>query len=173
MNIIDRYRVEMEMEQKMSPDAKKTSPEYYELLIQVRLLHSKRQHEILSLIFKRLKEGLHSVNKLEELDNGFDIYCRNHSVMNLALSLFRDFIIDEKRSKKLTGVDQLKSKKTYRYTQSISIIDLRKGDEVEIKGEKFTIKAVNKKELILTDEKTGRKEVLSYSIIKDYLRLLN
>ena len=104
-----------------------------------------------NLFFKKLLKDFDSVNKLEELDNGFDIYFRSYGEMGKISRIFtKYFLCDEKRSKTLVGRDQLISKDKYRYFMSIHLINLEKGDKIAIKGEEFTIKAINNNTLIIS-----------------------
>lgn len=174
MKIEDRFRVEIEMEQSMSPVSKKSSSEYYELLVQVRLLYFDDIDVVKEVIFNRMTDTFNSINKVEERDNGFDFYFRTHGIMSKVPSLFvKDYLINEKRSKKLVGRDNLVSKDKYRYTQSITLVNLKKGNKIRYKGDDYSIKAINKNDLVLLEETTGKKKVLTYSIVKDYLEVLN
>lgn len=167
----DRFRVEIEMEQKMSATSKKSSSEYYELLLQIRFIYFEDVSEVKADVFNKITKGLNSINKVEEKSNGFDFYLRNHSDMSKIPSLLiKDYLLEEKRSAKLIGRDQLASKDKYRYTQSIIIINLKKGMRILLKGEEFNIKGINGNELVLTQASDGRKKVISYSMAKDYLR---
>ena len=170
MNIKDRVTVEYEMEQSMSEESKKNFPEYYELKLQIRFVYFDELYEIKKIVFDRITKNIRLINKLEELDNGFDIYIGVHSEMSKIPALFnKDFLIEEKRSKKLIGRDNLRSKNKYRYTQNITLINLKKGDIIAYKGVNKQIKAINKSGLILIDQETKEKNVLTYSIVKDYL----
>ncbi len=175
--MFDKFKIEVDMEQMMCSNCKKSSSEYYELLIQLRTKYFKNEDEIKEEIFNLIEKhlgNLNCINKLEEVDNGFDIYFRTHGIMNKISSIFsKKYMCDEKRSKKLIGRDQLVSKDKYRYFMSLSLINIQKGDKLLIKGEEYFVKAINANSvLILNDAKTGAKRQETYSIVKDYLKKL-
>lgn len=174
----DVIKVEFEMEQQMSPMAKKGDSDYFEHQLQLRFRHLDLENEELVMsekekAMKILTNNFNTINKIDELDNGFDVYFGNHSSMNKLLNLFsKDYLVEEKRSRTLTGVDQLKSINRYRYYQSIGLIYLKRGDKVMIKGIPYYIKALNKNDLVLRHLENGSKKVVSYVIVKDYLELI-
>ena len=95
MEIVDELRVEMEMEQKMCSSCKKSSSEYYELLLQIRFIYFEDMMNIKDKALTRILDTFNTVNRLEERDNGFDIYFRSHGEMNKIHSLFvKDYLID-------------------------------------------------------------------------------
>ncbi len=163
------------MEQKMCSICKKSSSEYYELLLQIRFKYFEDAEEIKKNIIKKLESEkiILEINKFEELKSGFDIYFKSHSMMNSIFSLFqKDYLCDEKRSKKLSGRDKLISKDIYRYTQSLTLINLKKNNIIRVKGIEYKIKSINNnKVLILLNAENGQKSQESYSIIKDYLQV--
>jgi NMD protein affecting ribosome stability and mRNA decay len=170
----DLFRLELEMEQKMCSICKKSSSEYWNMQSQIRFKYFEDILKMKETVYNLLMKGNLSINKLEELDNGFDIYFRTNSDMNKVSSLFSNFLITEKRSKKLMGKDQLLSKDVYRYFQCITLINVRVNDHVAIKGEKYYIKAINKGGLlVLRGLEKGEKKVISYSMIEDYFQLLD
>ncbi|MCA9495423.1 MAG: hypothetical protein KC589_00635 [Nanoarchaeota archaeon] len=169
----DSFRIEMELEQKMCSNCKKSSTEYFELKLQLRFKYYKNIDLIKKEVFSRLEKNFDSINRLEELDNGFDIYFRSYGEMNKISRLFNKYYLcDEKRSKKLIGRDNLVSKDKYRYFQSIILINLVKGNKVIIKGEEFVLKAINGKDMVLIKEEDGSKKVISYTIVKNYFELI-
>lgn len=167
--MFDEFRVEIDMEQKMCSNCKKSSTEYYELLLQIRFVYFNNVDEIKKEVFDIIDKNFFGINKFEELDNGFDVYFRDHGHMNKVLSVFqKKFMVEEKRSKKLIGRDKLISKDKYRYFQSITIINLKKGDIVQIKGERYLVRNIQNNDIYLMQEDNGSKKMVSYSIIKDY-----
>lgn len=169
----DSIRLEINMEQRMCNDCKKSSTEYYELLSQVRVLYFEDMYEIKKKIFS-LFESFNSINKIEEVSNGFDIYFRYHGEMNKVYRmLLKGFLIDEIRSKKLVGKNQLKSVDIYRYYQSITLVNIEKNDKISLKGDEYYIRAINNNsELILLNCVSGAKKMITYSIVKDYIKLI-
>lgn len=169
----DLFRIEIDMEQKMCSICKKSSSEYWNLQSQIRFRFYDDIMKMKELVHNRLVDTFNSINKLEEVDNGFDAYFRTSGDMNKVSSLFSDFLTIEKRSKKLMGRDQLVSKDLYRYYQSLTLININRGDKVNIKGTEYIIKAINKGGvLVLINQINSNKEVLKYSIIEDYLKLI-
>ncbi len=169
----DVFRLELDMEQKMCSICKKSSSEYWNMQSQIRFRYYDEILDIKEKAYKLLTKENLSINKLEEVDNGFDIYFRSNSEMNKVTSLFSDFLTIEKRSKKLMGRDQLASKDVYRYNQSITLLNIRVKDHISIKGEEYYIKAINKGGvLVLRGLEKGEKKVVSYSMVEDYFKLL-
>jgi NMD protein affecting ribosome stability and mRNA decay len=170
----DEIRVEFNMEQKMCSDCKKSSSEYYELKLQLRFNYFNNVDNIKKEIFNLIINKFNKINKFEEINNGFDFYFRDHGEMNKIAHLFnKRYFIEEKRSRKIIGHDFLKTKDIWRYTQLISIINLNIEDIISIKGENYYVKAFNKNDLVLRKLDTGAKKVVSYSIVKDYLKILD
>src|SRR5690606_1097296 len=102
------FRVEFELPQEMCSNCKKSSSEYYELLTQIRFIYFEDINIIKEAVIKKLEQFHSYVNRFEEVENGFDVYVRNHSLMSKFSSLFqREYIFVEKRSKKLIGRDNL------------------------------------------------------------------
>lgn len=170
----DLIRVEFGMEQKMCGRCKKSSSEYYELKTQIRFKYFDDISLVKEKVLKIIEKNFETINKFEEVDNGFELYFRSHGEVNKVSKLFRNyFLIDETRSKKLAGKNLLESKDKYRYFQSVVLINIKKGDKISIKGEEYYIKAINNNsELVLRGLINGRKEVVTYSIVKDYLKFL-
>ena len=173
-SIKDSIRLEIEMEQRMCNDCRKSSTEYYELLSQIRVIYFDDIYEIKKKIFDLFEKNFVSINKVEEISNGFDVYFRNHGEMNkVSKMLLNKFLIDEIRSKKLVGKNNLKSVDVFRYYQSITLVNIEKNDKILLKGEEFFVKAINNNsEFVLLDCVTGAKKMITYSIVKDYIKLL-
>ncbi len=169
----DIIKVEFEMEQKMCGNCKKSSSEYYQLKTQIRFIgfNAKEIEELKHKIKDDFINHFDTINKYEETTNGFDLFFRYHGEMNKITSfLYKKYFCDEKRTKKIMGHDPLASKDLFRYTQRINIVNLKPKMEIFYKGERYLIKAINKSDLVLLDTQTGQKKVLSYNIVKDYLK---
>jgi len=164
------------MNQKMCNNCKKVSEEYYELKLQIRFIYfedinilDKKKEEIEKLVEKRFN----TINKMEEVENGFDFYFREHGEMNKINNLLnKRYFYEEIRTKKIVGHDFLTSKDIWRYTQLIRIINLNVRDEISVKGKDYYIKAFNHNDLVLRSLDNGSKKVVTYSIVKDYLKLI-
>jgi len=168
--MIDKFKVEIDMEQDMCFICKKTSPEYYELKLQLRFSFFNNIDDVKLECFNLINKNFDSINKMQELDNGFDFFFRSKGEMNKISTLFnKKYLVEEKRSKKIVGRNFLESKDIYRHIILINIINFKKGDILNIKGEKYTIKAINKNDLVLIHLINGSKKVISYKFIKDYL----
>jgi hypothetical protein len=201
--IKDIIHMQIEMEQQMSSNAKRLGDEYFELKLQLRFRYfdQKDLHES-SIIPKKDKYGnvvlddkgkeimvkqkpilkkfgdivekeFNGINKVEELDNGFDFFFGSLGEMSKISRYFgKYFLVENKHSKKIVGKDFLKFKDIWRHTLLISVLNLNVGDKVRIKGEEYYIKAFNKKEMVLREWNTGAKEVVSYTKVKDYFELI-
>lgn len=217
--IRDKIHVEFEMEQQMSPQAKKMGDEYYELKVQLRFTYfSKEELEEDHIIIKRDKYGnpkykelvdsngevildekgepkkeiikikeegiLHKfgklvekqfdgINKIDELDKGFDFFFASLGSMHKVSRYFNKYYyVDDKHSKKIVGKNFLESKDIWRHTLLINVINLDIGDRVRIKGIDYYIKAFNKKEMVLRNWEDGSKEVVTYAKVRDYFELV-
>jgi NMD protein affecting ribosome stability and mRNA decay len=172
----EEIRVEIEMEQKMCSFCKKSSSEYYEMLVHLRLKYFRDvdvvKKKMLSKFLNDEKIKKY-INKIDEVPNGYNIYFSSYGIMNKISDLFiKNYLCDEKRSKKLVGRDNLKSKDKYRHFLSLSLVNIKKGDIIRIKGIEYELKALNNnKIMILINSENGSKNQESYGIIKDYLQL--
>jgi len=169
----DKFRIEIDMEQDLCYDCKKTSPEYYELKLQLRCKYFEDLEEIKTFIFNLIDKNFTTINKMHEVENGFDFFFRSKGESSKISTLFhRRYLIEEKRSKKIIGQNFLESKSIFRHNLLINIINLERGDKISIKGTVFSIKAINHNDLILINEINRSKKVISYRFAKDYLELV-
>jgi NMD protein affecting ribosome stability and mRNA decay len=180
----EEFRIELEMEQRMCKACRKSNSEYYEMVLHLRykffeMAYKGLEGEEAILLVKeecmKVLNEFNSINKLEEVDNGFDVYFKDHGQMNKLLTLFgrRFKVLVEKRTNKIMGRDNLTSKDLFRHFQSLILINLNKGDLVQIKGEEYKIKAINKGgQLVVLKEENGAKKIVSYEMIQDYFQLL-
>ena len=170
----DKFKIEAGGDQFMCSNCKKSSSEYYELLLQLKFIGFDNIDTLKEEVFSIVENNFNGVNKIEEKDKGFYFYFRSHGLMGKISNVFgKKYFIYEKRSKKIVGRDRLTTKDKCRYTLGIDIINLHKGDRVMIKGIEYYIKAINfNKVLILRDLKTGDKRQDTYAKIKDYFQLI-
>lgn len=166
----------MEMGQTMCTSCRKTSPEYYEMKLQIRFRFFEEK-DIMKLkedCMNILTNNFPTINKIDEVDDGFEVFFRDHRQMNKAAQLFgRKWLIVDKRSSKIMGQDKMTQKSLYRHTQQIVLVNIGIKDEVMIKGVEYWIKAINKGgQLVLREIKTGDKKVISYEMVQDYFKLL-
>ncbi|MFP4402276.1 MAG: NMD3-related protein [Candidatus Nanoarchaeia archaeon] len=210
VKIKDSFQVEIEMEQKMSPQSKKMSEDYYECRVQFRLYMfskedvlrklSEREQEYLleenkysQMIFSnkqikyeeikisdydiayfKLKYILRKctllINKLDETPEGFDIYLANiNEIHKLKRIINNNFFASYNHSKKIMGRNKLESRDLFRHSLLIAIYNLNIGDIIQIKGEVYSIKSIQKNEIIVIHTTTRHKETFNFEIIKDYL----
>lgn len=169
----DQIRIEFPLEQKMCINCKKNSPEYYQLKLQIRFIFFKNLDVIKKEILELINNYFKKINKYIELENGFDIFFQNKEDITKIIKLFqKKYLCEEIKSKKIVGRDFLTMKDIWRYVLLINIINLKKGDKISIKGKEYYIKTLNNNDLILRGILKGEKKVISYSIAKNYLKLL-
>lgn len=176
MKKIDSFRIELDMEQMMCSSCKKSSSEYFEMVLHLRYKYFNDNMKLKEESIKILENNFNSINKIEEIENGFDVYFKDHGQMGKINNLFNKKynVCFEKRSSKIMGKDNLTSKDLFRHFQSLTIVNINRGDKVRIKGEDYYIKAINKGgKLILRRLDNGAKEVMSYSIIEEYFSIIS
>jgi NMD protein affecting ribosome stability and mRNA decay len=164
------FHISTSLEQQMCNSCKKISPEYHELKLQLRFSYFENIDEIKIESLNKIKKNINTINKIEELNNGFDIFIRNKKEINKIPSLFnKNYLIEEKRTKKIVGRNFLESKDIWRHVLLINIINLKRNDDVIIKGNEYIISSINKNDLVLKNKSNGNKKVISYKLIKDYI----
>jgi NMD protein affecting ribosome stability and mRNA decay len=173
----DKLRVELEMNQKMCSDCKKTSSEYYEFKLQLRFVffNLEKLNIIKEEIFDLINNNFNTINKFEDKEEkGFNFYFRNLSQINKTSNLLnKRYFCEEKRSKKIVGRNFLISKDIWRHTLLIKIINLNRRDQILVKGEKYIIENISKKTLVLRNMEDNSKKVINYLIFKDYIEKIN
>lgn len=171
--VLDNIHIEFEMEQELSPECKKISTEYYELLLQVRFTYYKDYKKIKQEIAKKIYKNFNTINKVTEFDDSIDIYFRDKNEINKITKIFTEsYFCDIKRSKKIVGRNFLEFKDIWRHTLSVNIINLKSGNKISVKGKEYTIKGIKGKELSIIEEITGSKKIFNYNIVKDYINLI-
>lgn len=208
--IDDSFRVEINMEQKMSPQSKKLSEDYYECRVQFRLymfskdetekeinleeqkyLLEENKHSQTNFSSKQIKYEKISIsnydlayyklryilrkcklviNKLEETPEGFDMYLANiNEIHKLKRIINNNFFASYKYSKKIMGRNKLESRDLFRHSLLIAIYNLNIGDIIQVKGEQYFIKSIQKNDIIAIHTIDRHKETFNFEIIKDYL----
>ena len=110
------------------------------------------------------------INKIESHQDGIDIYLANiNDIHKLKRVISEHFFAVYTHSKKIMGRNHLKSKDLYRHSLLVAIYNLSTNDKIKVKGEEYTIKSIQKHQLICIHTKTLHKEVLHFNTIKDYL----
>lgn len=110
------------------------------------------------------------VNKIDELDDGFDIYLGNlNDIHKIKRYLSRGYFAIYTHSKKIMGHNFLKSKDLYRHSMLIAIYNLKPNNIVQIKGEEYKIKSIDKQNLNVIHTTTYDKTRFHFNSIKDYI----
>jgi len=172
--MIDEFRIETQMADTMCSTCKRINPEYFEMKLQIRFRFfdniPKLKAEVMDLLIKNFK----TINKIDEIGNGYEVFFRDHGQMNKLAQVFkRRWLILDKRTSKIMGKDQLTSKDLFRHTQNITLVNLNIKDIVQIKGIEYWIKAINSGDaLVLRRCDNGAKKVMSYKMIENYFKLV-
>ena len=131
--IKDKFRIEIVMDQELSAHSKKASTEYYELKVQFRCKYfeqtddlkpvtNKSMDEIKTEIHEMMYKNFNTINKLEDLDNGFDFFLRSLRDLEKVSRLFnKKYFVDEKRTKKIVGMDKDNGRDIARHTLLLTI----------------------------------------------------
>lgn len=166
--IKDTFRVELDLEQKMCEDCLCRDENYYTYLIQIRY---PSRFDLTNEIESVLEQYDELINKFEDKENGIDIFLRKSvSTKRIISKLQKKYIVINKVDATLVGVDFLRSKKKYKTTCLISIVDLFKGDLITFKGKEYILKTYFKDNLTLISKDRGNKKIITYNINKDFIR---
>jgi NMD protein affecting ribosome stability and mRNA decay len=163
--------IEIEMPQKMSEYAKKTSEEYWNLEVQIRFKHFKEEvsEEYKNKVLDEMNHLAKYINKVKTNKIGFNVYFSNISVVNAISKLYKKkYFVEVKKAKKIMGKNNLTTKDLYRHFLLVNIIGIKRGDTIHIKGVEYFVKNVRKTIIDLRDLK-GNKYQFTYSKICDYL----
>lgn len=164
----DRFTVELDLEQKMCEDCLCRDESFYVYLIQIRYPSRFDLKEEVESILKQYNE---LINKYEDKDNGIDIFLRkNISTKRIVSRLQKKYLVVNKIDATLVGMDFLRSKKKYRTTCLINIVDLFKGDLITFKGKEYILKTYFKDSLTLISKEKGNKKTITYNINKSFIR---
>jgi len=162
------------LEQSMCESCKRNSEEYFQLKAQIRFSFYNliELREVKKRIFNHFKNNK-NLNKILEIEDKLDIYMRNHSEMEKISSYFRgNFVCSQKKSRKLMGRDNLRSKEIYRYFISIVLYNIKRGTQILFKGEKYIVLNVEKENLVLRDIKLGKKKKIIISKSINYIEIV-
>ena len=182
----ETFHIEIDMPQKMSEVSKKTNDTYFQMKCQLRFLYFDKKIKMVKnneiflddINFQNFKakaldefnEMRDEINKIEEDKNGFNLYFRSYRAITKIMKLFDKYFIETIHTKKLFGFDNLKSKKIYRHTYLINILNIKQNQILNIKGEDKLVFRIQKNEIILKDIKSGAKTKTKFKFIKEYLR---
>ena len=165
------FRIETELPQSQCSKCSKTSSEYYELVLQLRFLYTNEDDQVKQDVLDYVLSKTELVNKVEEVDSGFDLYIGDSSQGGkISSEIKKRYFVEEKKSKTLVGFDFLRYKRNYKFTHNLTIINLKEGDKLSFKGDEYVIENLSNKDGLTLKEKSGRKRTLSFSKIKDYIR---
>jgi NMD protein affecting ribosome stability and mRNA decay len=173
--MLDQFRVEIDMPQKMCSSCKKSSSDYYQLKVQFRFINFESTNKEIAIenIKELLIKSFNTINKVEENENYLDVYFRIYTeIGKISKIINQKYFCEEVRSSKIMGKDKQSSKDLYRHTQRFNIINIKIKDKIVIKGEEYIVKAINGKDLIVLSSKDNSKKVFSYNKVKDYLKFL-
>jgi NMD protein affecting ribosome stability and mRNA decay len=172
--MIDKFRIEHNMEQVLCNTCKRINPEYHEMILQLKYEFFDNVLEMKAISLKILMDNFNTINKIDEADDGYTVYFRDHGQMNKIATLFgRRWLILDKRSAKIMGQDKMTQKSLFRHTQLLTLVNLKTKDTVLIKGIEYWIKAINKGgTLVLRRTDNGKKHQVTYKMIKDYFQLV-
>ncbi len=135
-------------------------PGYYEAILQLRDLLP----EIIEFAKQEIKKVNLRIAKTVKMKNGVDYYLTDTALTrSLGRQLQEKFGGELKFTASLFG--QKDGRDIYRTTVLFRGIHFKKGDNIEYKGEKYTVKALGK-EMMLQQVKTGKKVHLKYKDMK-------
>lgn len=172
--MIDEFKIEYNMGQTLCGTCKKINPEYFEMKLQIRFRYFEDVTKIKEEVMNLLMKNFDTINKIDEIETGYEVFFRDHGQMNKLAQLFsRRWVILEKRTAKIMGKDQLTSKDLFRHTQNITLINVGTKDIIRVKGEEYWVKAINSGDaLVLRRTDNGGKKVMSYKMIEDYFQMV-
>ena len=172
--MIDRFRIEQNMDQIQCDTCKRINPEYYEMTLQLKFEFFDNIMELKEECMKILMDNFTTINKIDEANDGYFVFFRDHGQMNKIATLFgRRWLILDKRSAKIMGQDKMTQKSLFRHTQNLTLVNINTKDIVQIKGIEYWIKAINKGgTLILRRMDDGAKHQCTYKMVKDYFKLV-
>lgn len=172
--MIDKFRIEHNMEQVLCNTCKRINPEYHEMILQLKFEFFENILEMKEKCMDILMKNFTTINKIDETDDGYTVYFRDHGQMNKVATLFgRRWLILDKRSAKIMGQDKMTQKSLFRHTQLLTLVNLGTKDTVQIKGIEYWIKAINKGgTLILRRCDNGAKHQVTYKMIRPYFQLI-
>ena len=172
--MIDRFRIEHNMEQVLCNTCKRINPEYYEMVLQLKFEFFDDIMKLKEECMKILMDNFDTINKIDEANDGYFVFFRDHGQMNKIETLFgRRWLILDKRSAKIMGQDKMTQKSLFRHTQNLTLVNLNTKDTVLIKGVEYWLKAINKGgTLILRRTDNGAKFQCTYKMIQDYFKIV-
>jgi len=150
----------------LCPRCSKHKSGYFEGVLQLRDVDKEVIDYAVVEAKKQNQKGIFITKKLK-VKNGFDIYLtKRRYIHELARELLNKFGGETKASKKLFSRDKLRSKDIYRVNVLFRQSKFRKGDILNIDGELFKVKNIDKS-ITIINIKTGKKT----SITPKYLRV--
>ncbi|MFO7710301.1 MAG: NMD3-related protein [Candidatus Woesearchaeota archaeon] len=124
---------------------------YYEGILQLRDV----SQELLDYCEENIPEEL--VAYVKKAKNGYDFYMQSNKFLSsFAKTLQKEFAGEMKKTATLHTRDTKNNKDLYRLTVLFREYDIRKGDEIEVKGTVYEVLGIHKK-LYLKDTHTKKK----------------
>ena len=129
---------------------------YFEGVLQLRNVDEEVMDYVVNEVEKQKQRGVFITKKLK-VKNGFNIYLTKRSyIPELARELLNKFGGETKISRKLFSRDKLRSKDIYRVNVLFRQSKFRKGDILNIDGELFKVKNIDRN-LTVVNIKTGKR----------------
>lgn len=138
--------------------------QYFEGTLQLR----NPSQEVIDFVENRIeKDRKCTVAKIVQLKNGYDFYLSSQRYLrSLGKKLSETFPGMWKESRKIFTRNHLTSKDVYRVTVLFRYFDIKKGQTIEIRGDKFEVVSAGKK-LVLKNLKTQKKKTMAYTSLPD------
>ena len=143
---------------------KQHTNDYFEGILQIR----EGNKELLKWIHNRIiSDGKARVAKEKIVKNGVDIYISDqHYLQNLGRKIQDSFSGILKTSKRLHTVDKMTSKHLYRVTVLFKVLPFKRGDIVEMHGEKVQILSIGKRIQIKVLQTGQKKDIIVENALK-------
>lgn len=141
----------------------KTNPQYFEGILQLRDVNE----EIINFVYNAVTKAGVNIAKFIEYPNGLDLYLSsNRFLRNLGKRLQESFTGQLKESAKLHTRQKQTGKELYRVTVLFKGARFKKGDIVEIKGDKYQIMDVKEKVKVKTLN-TGKRKMFDFETVNE------
>ncbi|MBD3303809.1 hypothetical protein GF343_01570 [Candidatus Woesearchaeota archaeon] len=142
-------------------------PKYFEGKLQLR----NPTPEVVNYVRKKIAQDKHVwIAKEEKAKNGIDLWLSsNKFLLDLGKKLKKRFAGILKTSKKLHTQHKITSKLLYRVTVLFRCLDFRKGDIIEVNGEKLKVMDISK-QVMVKNLSTGKKERWKPEVLERYVR---
>lgn len=135
-------------------------PNYFEAILQLRDV----KQEVHDFVAAEIKRQKIPVTKVKTLKTGTDLYLADGQfTKSLGRKLQQQFGGKVLNTASLFG--QKKGKEIFRITVLFRGVPFKKGDVVDYNGDRYNVRSLGK-DILLQDEKTGKKVHIDYKEIK-------